>query len=258
MTQPSPLQRHLSSPFAGVALITLTTMIVSIVVAQFFASAMDHPTNWQHYVFAIGVPAITTPLWAVPVVRANRQLARMRSELERLAKTDALCGLPNRRAFFEKAGHIIANSGAQPVVAMMIDVDLFKRINDTFGHDAGDAVLRQIGTRIDETVAAAAGPDRAVTARVGGEEFAVLVGKTSEDRGFALAESIRRAVGDKACMHCGRPIPVTISIGLALRTRDEPVDEVLKSADLAVYEAKRAGRNRCELFRGEARRSQAA
>lgn len=229
----------------GVLVITLSTMMVSVILAQIFAALMDHPTGWQHYVFALGVPAIATPLWAVPLMRANRMLVAMRREFERLARTDPLSGLPNRRAFFERARQIMldADAGGDPVAVMMIDIDRFKAVNDNYGHDFGDEVIRGISAAIQRAIAHTA-HSGSVFARVGGDEFTVMLSGLREEAAAAAAQSICNAVRDMDCKHRGRLVPVSVSVGLANRSPQESLGSLLEAADRAVYGAKSNGRNR--------------
>jgi diguanylate cyclase (GGDEF)-like protein len=245
-----------------VIIITLSTTLASVSIAEIFAAAMGFHAGWKHYVFALGVPALSTPIWAVPLVRANHQLARMRAELERLARTDPLSGLPNRRAFFERAGRIVsrAKAKAQPIAAMMIDIDRFKSINDMHGHDVGDAVIRAVAGTIDKVISRIDGANDRMVARFGGDEFAVLVTGLDEPKVTGLAAGICTAVRVVNCRHGEEKISISVSAGAAMQQPGESIDALLKSADNAVYEAKGAGRDRSRiagpgkrrLFRGEA------
>jgi diguanylate cyclase (GGDEF)-like protein len=127
----------------------------------------------------------------------------------------------------------------------MIDVDKFKVFNDTHGHDAGDAVLATMAGTLGNALASvsnAAG--ESYLARIGGEEFALLVTRISPERAEHLAEAICLAVRATACRHRGHDLHATVSIGVALGTGSEKVEQLLKAADTAVYEAKRTGRDR--------------
>ena len=120
---------------------------------------------------------ICGPVIVIPLLRANSRLAATKHELEQLARTDALTGLPNRRAYFEAADRIFAAAGKSgaPVAVMMVDIDHFKLINDRYGHDTGDGVLKAVAAAIAWSVASC-GTAGALAARIGGEEFAVAVG----------------------------------------------------------------------------------
>ena len=176
--------------------------------------------------------------------QALQRLEEQQRELERLARTDPLTGLLNRRSFFEEARRELAwvQRTGQPAALILLDLDLFKRINDTYGHAAGDAVLCE--------VAALLRTDRRVTdvlGRLGGEEFALLVRGASLDDGWALAERLRAQLAALEVDHEGRIATTTGSFGVApLRSDDRVPDEAVQRADAAMYAAKRGGRNRVE------------
>ena len=193
---------------------------------------------------SIALPATLAPLTMYPLIAMNHRQRRMRIELERLVGTDMLTGLPNRRAFFDFALPLVDRDAniETPLTAMMIDVDHFKPINDTYGHDAGDRVLKRIATAIRDAVAATGAPIWTV-ARLGGEEFVVLVDGLVPTAVARLAERIcqdaRRIEHDEI-----NAAPVTVSVGVAFRAEGMGVDRLLKIADDAVYFAKNNGRDR--------------
>lgn len=168
----------------------------------------------------------------------NEKLRRQNEELERLSTSDALTGLYNRRYLTQRLSEELVRSyrhkGAFSV--LMADVDEFKKYNDAFGHPAGDEVLKKVaGILLNST------RSMDCTARYGGEEFAVLLTGTSADVANEVAERIRARV--EAQEFAGRKI--TLSIGIAeFPTDGETADEVISSADEALYSAKRSGRNR--------------
>lgn len=188
--------------------------------------------------------------------------ARMRSQLRRKrysdqlrsnmrdsmvqAVTDHMTGVYNRRY---AAGHLEnllarkAESGA-PLAAMMLDLDRFKSINDRFGHPAGDRVIREFARRL---VASCRPAD--LVARMGGEEFLVVMPDISPELAARVAERVRAAVEepDFSISDEGDTLGVTVSIGLAIHEQDESADELIRRADLALYDSKNAGRNRVTL-----------
>jgi diguanylate cyclase (GGDEF)-like protein len=151
----------------------------------------------------------------------------------------------NKRAFLteieKEAG--FAKRHNQPLSLVMFDLDHFKRVNDTYGHQAGDLVLRSVARKVTETIR-----KEDIFARYGGEEFAILLRNTAIEGAFIIAERIRRAIEDLEVTHNGRRIPCTVSIGLARldETISRPAD-LIEAADERLYQAKRKGRNRTEV-----------
>jgi diguanylate cyclase (GGDEF)-like protein len=193
--------------------------------------------------FSILTPALACPLVVYTLLTTLRDLNIARAELDAIARKDPLTGLLNRRGFAEAGEALIlkARAARLPVSALMCDIDLFKRINDRHGHDAGDAAIRHIAWIIKETMDAAPG---AVVGRQGGEEFAtLLLGKSIRDLALC-AEAIRQAVESMPMMWRGEPLPLTISIGVSIATSDDAcIASLLSRADQALYDAKNRGRN---------------
>ena len=175
------------------------------------------------------------------------RVEKLRSELKlarRQAETDPLTGLPNRRRFdqgMREAASRTKEAGTELVV-MMVDIDHFKKFNDTHGHVFGDQVLKLIGRVLSDQVRPGD-----LAARFGGEEFAVILSNASIRDGKDVAERILRAVAGRELVNRStgtRVGAVTLSIGLTDYVRGEAIGEVLRRADEALYEAKAAGRNR--------------
>jgi diguanylate cyclase (GGDEF)-like protein len=169
------------------------------------------------------------------------QKAVLFTQVERLATLDELTGVANRRNFFETAGGELARpAGQRPALAaLMIDIDHFKAVNDTHGHQAGDEVIRAVAGRLRDL-----GREGDLLGRYGGEEFAVLM-RVSRDDAQAAADRLRRAVADATVQTAAGPLTVTISVGLTLvRPDDRDLDAVLARADECLYRAKKSGRNR--------------
>jgi diguanylate cyclase (GGDEF)-like protein len=179
------------------------------------------------------------------------ELQKSQQQLEQLAYYDGLTGLANRRLFSDDLRHLMAQAqrNGLGLYLLLIDLDHFKQINDTLGHDAGDAVLRAVSACL---TAAVRESDR--TARLGGDEFAVLLPDTSEPE---AAEAVCRRIveGLAQVLPQMQPSPAmpSASIGAACYPRDaQDVDALYKAADLALYEAKHAGRARWRLYVGPA------
>ncbi|WP_234811278.1 GGDEF domain-containing protein [Xaviernesmea oryzae] len=176
------------------------------------------------------------------VVMQNRK--ELLSRLHHLATHDQLTGAANRHAFLENARKLVA--GNTPVAVLMIDLDHFKAVNDTYGHAAGDEVLSAFAQR----VRACLRPGDAF-GRVGGEEFAAVIPKCPKPDAFQITTRIREAVsGTPISLSDGRLIKLTASIGFSLSPETEPlgIERLLASADAALYRAKAHGRDRVEIW----------
>jgi two-component system, cell cycle response regulator len=174
----------------------------------------------------------------------DEQVAR---RLYESAVHDGLTGLYNRRAFDERlrAELAFANRHSKPLALLIADIDHFKRINDEHGHPFGDQVLREVARRLATTTRA-----EDVLARFGGEEFIILCRETDGNEATALADRMRSVVAAELRPDGGPSIRVTISVGLALSSGADALDEadLIKGADAALYEAKRRGRDRGVVF----------
>ena len=169
-------------------------------------------------------------------------LVRQAEALERLAATDAMTGLANRRQFFKLAAAewSRAERYRRPLALLMMDIDLFKAVNDTHGHAAGDEVIKAVAKTL-----ASHKRNSDIAARMGGEEFALLLLEASADAAVAAGERLRRLVAETVIVADGKPIPVTISIGASACDADtRTIEDLLNEADIALYAAKRGGRNR--------------
>jgi diguanylate cyclase (GGDEF)-like protein len=162
-------------------------------------------------------------------------------EVTQRARTDDLTGLANRRHFDEQLRRVLAETdrfgGTSSLI--LVDIDLFKAVNDTYGHEAGDAVLRQVAKTLGDGVRAVD-----ICARFGGEEIAILLPQTPVVGASELAERLRKAIADRPVVHEGTPIRVTASFGIAGYPETVPHgDWLFPAADKALYSAKSEGRN---------------
>jgi diguanylate cyclase (GGDEF)-like protein len=175
----------------------------------------------------------------------EKRVAARTADLEKLAMIDALTGVANRRHFEMRAAVEIAEArrGGQVLGTLMMDIDHFKRINDSHGHATGDAVLKQLV----DVVAFHLRPCD-LFARIGGEEFAILLPGSDHENSLLAAERVREAVAAAQIEVGGLHIPVTVSLGVsALADEDEDIGLAMSRADQALYCAKAAGRNRAHL-----------
>jgi diguanylate cyclase len=162
------------------------------------------------------------------------------------ARTDALTGLANRRAFDQKIEECFQkwSQSKQLFSLAMVDIDHFKKINDTYGHPAGDAVLREIAVRLREFSS-----DTILIARFGGEEFSLLFASSAKDAA-SIMEKIRRSMEDKPIDADGNSIKVTLSSGVSQIGNNERIGKLVRRSDEALYTAKMAGRNRVFIHNG--------
>jgi two-component system cell cycle response regulator len=180
-------------------------------------------------------------------IRKKRYAERLRDNVQQsieMAVTDALTGLYNRYYMESHLAALVEQAAARgkSLAVIMLDLDYFKSINDTFGHDAGDDVLRELATRMRKSIR---GIDLAC--RYGGEEFVIVMPETDMAVATIVAERLRRRIAAEpfAIQQGARQIAATISIGIAtLDAADDTVAKILKRADQALYRAKRDGRNR--------------
>jgi diguanylate cyclase (GGDEF)-like protein len=198
----------------------------------------------QRYVLAhhilVDVPGRGRELYCVDVDLTEQK--RLETRLREQATTDELTGLANRRYFMERARtelQRVRRHGGNAAV-LLIDIDYFKRVNDTYGHAAGDQVLITLARRLTERVR-----DADLVSRLGGEEFALLLPRTSVEAAAQLAERLRVENGAEPYLVDGVTIEVTFSVGVAATTSTTcDVETLLREADRALYEAKNAGRDR--------------
>ncbi|NMM90228.1 hypothetical protein B2J88_38860 [Rhodococcus sp. SRB_17] len=175
------------------------------------------------------------------VARQKLELTRAMALIQQLATHDELTGLPNRRHMMAllEAEHLRSQRDGRVWMAALLDVDLFKQVNDTHGHAAGDQVLQAFAATVR---AAVRGTD--VLARWGGEEFLLLLHDTEPSAARPVLERVREAVRAQDVVVQGQRVGITVSIGVAARTPGKSVVQLLEQADQALYQAKSQGRNR--------------
>lgn len=166
--------------------------------------------------------------------------AKYHEEIYRMTIVDGLTQIHNKRYLYEALEREItrARRHDRPLALLMFDIDYFKRINDHFGHLAGDYVLRELADAVKLRIRR-----DEVFARYGGEEFVIVLPETTLEGAQALAESLREKVEEHEFVFQGERMPVTVSIGCAVVGPDDGAAELIQSADERLYEAKRAGRN---------------
>ena len=175
----------------------------------------------------------------------EHQLYSKVATLSELALTDELTKVANRRCFVDsvEAELVRCQRSEQPAALLLLDLDFFKSVNDTYGHQAGDEVLKATANRIKKALR-----EYDIFGRIGGEEFAVFLSETDPDTALQVADRIRGILADCPIKAGIAELSVTTSIGIALTHGESNFEELYVQADSALYMAKRNGRNRAELF----------
>lgn len=194
------------------------------------------------------VEYIASLVWSiVDKKRADERIQQLNEKLAALALTDELTKLPNRRAFFLRGAEEISRSKryGSPLSMLMLDIDRFKNINDTYGHARGDLALQCVARVLREQVREVDLPGR-----LGGEEFGILLPNTRLEEALVIAERIRKSI---EALQCGQETEACISMTASLGAADfnaevKSLDDLFNRADTALYKAKNNGRNRVEVF----------
>ena len=177
---------------------------------------------------------------------ANRRLAELLGDAERLARTDALTGLANARAFTERLRQEVARAQREGTSLCLgyVDVDNLKAVNDAYGHGAGDELLREVARAIRQSVRASD-----VAARLGGDEFAVLFVGMKQDAAEAAAGRLLERLRRLDELHPGRNLGASIGVAM-YAAPPETAEEMIRTADAAMYDAKQRGKGRVVLWEG--------
>ncbi len=182
------------------------------------------------------------------LTRTQKETLMLKEQLQesqRRMLRDPLTGLPNRLAYEERIKLEVNRfrRNKAPLCLAMWDIDHFKKVNDTYGHDAGDRVLKLLAKIITTRV-------RKVDmfARIGGEEFVLLMPETGIEDALTLNNQLRTSLEDSGFHYQGSPCPITASVGIALLTEYDAHEQLLNKADKALYQSKRKGRNRCTIY----------
>jgi diguanylate cyclase (GGDEF)-like protein len=229
-------QYFVSAAVAG----TPWRILMSLPEAQLFKS-VGGPGKWLTWlaVLGLGTAGFAVILLFDKLHGGRRQMRQLNAELERIAHTDELTGLRNRRAIEKTLEHTLsaARRHEQSFAVLMIDVDHFKRINDTLGHHGGDQVLIGVAGALSDSLRT-----EDVIGRWGGEEFLVVLPFTGEQGAARSAERLRKAVARRRNETPGSGPDVTVTVGLA-QWSGESCDDLIARADAALYAGKAAGRN---------------
>ncbi len=209
---------------------------------------VTHPLKSQAFIEALDCGAddvLQLPFSADELyarLRAAERFNQMQNKLLEMATRDGLTGLYNRPAFFSRANALGHDKGA-PLAAIMADIDHFKKINDTYGHATGDKAIRAVADCLKS--------QGDLVARLGGEEFAVLLKTADPAQAWRSAEDLRRLVAMQEVEADKTGLRMSCSFGVAIGEPGDDIDELLRKADSALYAAKRAGRNMVVMFEPE-------
>lgn len=230
----------------GVAALSAANLIIRPIVILTFSGGFDDYVGFQQSIYWTTVQFSQAMVSIIAAISLMVAVAiDMIGELRREADDDQLSGLLNRRGFEATAGSALRRclDGGRPAALLIADLDHFKRINDTHGHAVGDMIIASFGAHVRSIA-----PAEVVAGRIGGEEFAILFPGAGIEAGRQLAEAVR--TGFQAA--CAGRIPAelhpTVSIGLAAGIPGEGLSRLMHDADQALYEAKRAGRDRVRTF----------
>jgi diguanylate cyclase (GGDEF)-like protein len=183
------------------------------------------------------------------LTRVNKKLEELQNKLQEQAHRDPMTNLYNRRYFHEVSSSIfqIVQRDDHHISLIMIDIDNFKRINDTYGHAVGDEVIKKLASLLERNVRKSD-----IVSRFGGEEFVILLPSTDLKGAQKIASKIREAVEEILIVADESVIRFTISLGLAdIRSSDQNIEAILNRADKALYKAKESGKNRVVVYKDD-------
>ncbi|MES1945706.1 diguanylate cyclase [Salinisphaera sp. C84B14] len=226
----------------GTAIFTFASTLIAFAVTGVSLELAGLRHGAIGYLIALACSLTIMPAMMVALLSLIKRLDEAEHALYRLARTDELTDLPNRRALFEAAVHQLQTDTA--VALLFIDIDHFKRVNDTYGHRIGDIILCRVAEAIDGQLSA-----RGLLYRFGGEEFAGLLYNTPPADARDIAEALREHIQRTPITVGEHTLYITLSIGVATadNARNSQITTLIDHADQAVYEAKNAGRNRIHL-----------
>ncbi len=226
-------------------LAVLSTLLLVMIGYRIF----DIEIRLSEWVIGIVAPLLIAPTFTLVLFRLLKELDVLEKDMRSLAAHDHLTNLLTRRVFYEKANDLVVLSKRdnREISFLMVDLDHFKKVNDSFGHVAGDLVLKTFGNMIYNNKR-----KTDLICRFGGEEFAFLLWGTSPSDAMDYAENLHNRLREIELQHNGNTIQCTISIGLTSddgSNKDIGVEELIQQADNALYLAKKEGRNNTVVYR---------
>ena len=244
--------------FRAASITACCSIVFSNILVFFLENYIFPPWTWDDIISASIVAGIASFIVSLFIFWQNLKICRIKdsleelnselvstqSELEKQAITDSLTGLFNRRLLFQVMQREILRYERykHPFCVMLLDLDHFKKVNDTFGHSVGDDALRAFSAVLKEVAR-----QQDVVARTGGEEFCILLPEINQKEASQAAERIRKLTARTPLDISEYSVPLTVSIGISEIKANENADGIYQRADMALYKAKSSGRNRVEL-----------
>ncbi len=226
----------------GAFYLTVGSILISVLITFFISILFGNNPGIQGYSLAVFIPAVIASIAGYITLSLYYELEQSRQEIHVLANTDDLTQIFNRRHFFELAERELERSrrNRHSLAIILFDIDDFKRVNDSYGHLAGDLVLRKTCNACQAVIR-----PYDVFARFGGEEFIFLLPDTDEERARAVADKLRNLISKLAITYNETNVQITISVGIAIFNPNiDTLDDVINRADNALYNAKNMGKNR--------------
>jgi diguanylate cyclase len=233
--------------FALLAIITLISVavpVLSIATALAVIPGLPAEAYWAILLLAGIIPLLIAPPIAIGALSILRLLTETLNHLDDCVRYDPLTGVLSRVYLLSMVRQRVVNGGS----FLMIDADHFKSVNDTYGHDIGDEALKCLANVLKTSL-----PAEALVGRLGGEEFGAFLPRQTSSEAGAVAESLCAAMRQFGRNIAGHELSLTISVGISQHRPESTLEQTMKSADEALYHAKRSGRDRCHIAvpRGE-------
>jgi len=233
---------HRFGQIGFVLFITLISILISMFIITLVVINVEDISFQVALPIAIVIPSIVAPLVSWKIVALLVELERMEKKMRKLATYDALTTLLSRQAFFHDAQNWLNIRRREPQddAIVMIDIDAFKKINDTYGHSTGDDILSILGKFLKNTIR-----DIDIIGRLGGEEFGIVFWNISKKEALQKLESLRVAIENLPIKTATHTLYITVSMGITFCTKgvEYNLHTLLKEADIALYKAKNSGRN---------------
>jgi len=230
----------ISSKMIGL-LCTLTSIVI-ILSVNYFVDLQLSQVAINSGILGLIIGSFLSYIYTDKITNYENSLIQQNSSLSLLASTDYLTGIMNKRMFNEISERYFqtAQKNDLNLTLLLLDLDHFKKVNDTYGHRAGDQLLKRFVNTLESIL-----NKSDIFARIGGEEFAILLSQINSDDAYLLAERIRKEIENDFMTYEGQDIRVTISIGISEnRETDTKFEDIFSRADIALYRAKHQGRNK--------------